>query len=1261
MKKRLLKQVSACLLAVVLLFSALPATAGAQSGPVEKKHAPHIDFNPEFVEWTDHEGKGPMPAPVDLSYLRESYARQCGGVSLFALTDTKFDLRQQGTVDLVEDQWTGYCWALASNSAAASRLLPQFPHLKLSPIHTAYAAYAVPGTELIAPGANFSDPEKILNNGGFSSMAVATMARWDGPVKAAEISDPLKRDEILKLPADFHLQDAYYLPVGFNEESAFTGIDTTIAKTLLSDLGPLSIAYMAGDHAMKDNTPILNEETGAWYNPYTEMCNHQMLLVGWDDNYDRENFRPENRPEKNGAWLIRNSWGTRWGDDGYGWISYEDKTLSLSSAFLLEEKDNYQKNYTYDDFGWLCSVGEGIPTESGPYTTKGANVFTAGEKDEMLEAVSFYTTDCGADYTIEVYTDVKPTDTDPTAGGTLALTQEGSEAYAGYHTIELNHPVALKASEQFCVSVEFSNPEYTQPLAVEAFYDKENKQNYPEIAREGESYIYNPDDDEWYTTVFDFDVQYGPFPEDVVPFFLGNVCIKAFTNPLPDSGAAVPTVRFSEMAGPVANGTEIELTALGADKIRYSLDGSKPTELYTKPVTISFPPDKSVVLKACAEDENGNEGDVVSKTYTKAAAELSDWAIYTPTGDAHLDTTKKVQNLFFPNYVDAIRMMGQSCDSIQLDSTDIASGVKTKEIPLDLGEKTFKLNVRHTGGGKDSTEYIIHAVRSPLQIDYENETVTFDDRYTYYYGENFDRKLISGQSITDVIEVDNKVKLEYTEGEDTARHSDKLPGRASLPKEVPIDYENEVFWMKFNNPFRYSYNQDMTDAVAGNPGDSLPAVPGQTVYVQRLATKTKFVSPIRSYTAPDRPVADAQIESVTADTITLKSIEGALYKADDGEWQESPVFKDLAFAQEHTFSVFIPAGDDSYASEVATVCVGAVDPAKYSFSVKYEDIDGKTIGTKTVPFAAAGKFSREDIPVPEGYQQVLPAHPGDDWLYPTALSFEGGKWIVTEPTVCMTVEPLAKVTVTVQKADGTVLRTDTKYYAEGSFTETVKAPAGYHFDGGDQFTVKVSRDANGRLKADAPTFKFTAVPDKTAVESKPLTAVPDSLQKTSFNSVEKITDALKKAVMNQLPKDAEKGARRTVIFDVQLMITENGVPRPATAEELAGRGRIPVVLPYPEGTNAEGYRFAVAHMITTETGGYRPGDIETPEVTAMADGLHVTLQGLSPVMIAYSPMEKASPATGDGGHAAWWIGLSFASAAGAAYVIACSRKKEDVR
>lgn len=61
---------------------------------------------------------------------------------------------------------------------------------------------------------------------------------------------------------------------------------------------------------------------------------HAVVIIGWDDNYSKDNFVYE-KPENNGAWLVLNSWGTDWANNGIGWISYEDYYNSVSNAKLI--------------------------------------------------------------------------------------------------------------------------------------------------------------------------------------------------------------------------------------------------------------------------------------------------------------------------------------------------------------------------------------------------------------------------------------------------------------------------------------------------------------------------------------------------------------------------------------------------------------------------------------------------------------------------------------------------------------------------------------------------------------------------------------------------------------------------------------------------------------------------------------------------------------------------------------------------------------
>ncbi len=251
--------------------------------------------------------------------------------------------------------------------------------------------------------------------------------------------------------------------------------------------------------------------------------------------------------------------------------------------------------------------------------------------------------------------------------------------------------------------------------------------------------------------------------------------------------------------------------------------------------------------------------------------------------------------------------------------------------------------------------------------------------------------------------------------------------------------------------------------------------------------------------------------------------------------------------------------------------------------------------------------------------------------------------------------------------------TVTVTYSDDSSTDTEideDSNDGYEIlpDGG--LTVNVTIEAETEVEETPAPTDPPIEEEITKVETNALTEIPEGL-----SGIYTTTEALTDDLVALVTAEAAYTEENTVVYDVVLQISADGgiTWTDATEEDFPIEG-ITVTLPYPDETDSS-YDFVVAHMftITSERLGTVAGEVEYPAVTKTANGIQVTLKGLSPVAIAWTegaeanatPTASAStavpaapaPYTVDEMNAALWLTLAFLCATGLAVTVVTRKKK----
>lgn len=435
---------------------------------------------------------------------------------LAAASADKYDGRSNFTA--VKDQGVNnWCWAFSTAALAEASMVKQgkaqASGTDYSEAGLTYFMYHSPSdsdplslitgdkNEITASGKDY------LSLGGNPVYAAMMLSGWEGMQDESEI--PLSSaSDSPEIPGSKAFRNKAVLT-----EASFLNIknNASAVKSAIKTYGGVTAEIYAGSRA-----DYKVDESGRycyWNGTEGVKANHSVVIVGWDDAFPKESFGErmaspsdyKNTPEADGAWLVRNSWGT-FGNSGYFWLSYEDKSLGASAAAMkFVPAATYDHNYHYDGTaGYSTNTYRNAGGETvGTLVSGGSigNIFRVQSDFEEIRAVSMGVQSVGVKYSIQIYAKSSKMENPTDGEAMLSSPVTGTVTANGLQCITLPKPVYLVKGDYFSVVITFT----AAGAAVQVYTDKsinytQNGQNYITMTNAtaaGQSFLKTKSESTW--------------------------------------------------------------------------------------------------------------------------------------------------------------------------------------------------------------------------------------------------------------------------------------------------------------------------------------------------------------------------------------------------------------------------------------------------------------------------------------------------------------------------------------------------------------------------------------------------------------------------------------------------------------------------------------------------------------------------------------------------------------------------------------------
>ena len=455
-----------------------PASAAHVATPtdISEEESPSAPENgDEISEITFEEITAEARKDESLSGAAVYTVTEAGQLELASSGDPEYvteelpEIRNQGNYDT--------CWAFAAiggleayltkqNNAAGSIDLSEFFLLYFSAHNFPNPKAGGKGDEI-----TYTGDGSYLDNGGFSRLAYHILASLIGTTK--ESDNPYPGDNGADQPVNTDAAIAAQITGAYNLDVS----DRSLIKQQIIENGSVKVSIWAPDNMATATTGIIksytnngqvvgkvgyNRSKAAYYGTY-KRTNHDVLLIGWDDEYAADNFVSDLRPSGKGAWKARNSWGSGWGINGEFWISYEDASLLSGQAvsFTAENDSGKMADYCYSYDKGLASSAAVVKNEvviRQSFTVDG---------QEVLHSIGIETTEYTDDSGKKVFAPMTLSAVVKNADGQVIATSVNVDAnYSGFYLLNLQDPCVLNAAATVEVVVTCKTKQTDGKIAV---------------------------------------------------------------------------------------------------------------------------------------------------------------------------------------------------------------------------------------------------------------------------------------------------------------------------------------------------------------------------------------------------------------------------------------------------------------------------------------------------------------------------------------------------------------------------------------------------------------------------------------------------------------------------------------------------------------------------------------------------------------------------------------------------------------------------